>query len=88
MEKVVIVGAGPAGLTAAYELLKSNTREGKPKIAMWIFTHAHLDHIQLATDFLARYKEHIILAFLFFIYSSTRGILAISFSLSLFFKKS
>lgn len=42
-----------------YELLKSNTREGKPKIAMWIFTHAHLDHIQLATDFLARYKDKI-----------------------------
>ncbi len=27
MKKVVIIGAGPAGLTAAYELLKNNKSE-------------------------------------------------------------
>ena len=27
MKKVVIIGAGPAGLTAAYELLKDNKKE-------------------------------------------------------------
>ena len=27
MKKVVIIGAGPAGLTAGYELLKENTQE-------------------------------------------------------------
>ena len=27
MKKVVIIGAGPAGLTAAYELLKENKNE-------------------------------------------------------------
>ena len=27
MKKVIIIGAGPAGLTAAYELLKDNTNE-------------------------------------------------------------
>ena len=27
MKKVIIIGAGPAGLTAAYELLKDNSGE-------------------------------------------------------------
>ena len=39
-----------------YEFLKANS-EAKPKIAMWLFTHSHFDHIQLAAHFMAAYAD-------------------------------
>ena len=42
---------------ALYELLVSRTPTGqKPVISAWFFTHAHSDHVDLACDFLAKYK--------------------------------
>lgn len=39
-----------------YEFLKANSA-AKPKIAMWLFTHSHSDHIQLAAHFMAAYAD-------------------------------
>ena len=43
-----------------YDFLLSKAPRGKtPRIALWLFTHAHNDHIQLATSFLVHYKNAI-----------------------------
>ena len=43
---------------ALYELLVSRTPAGKkPVISAWFFTHAHSDHVDLACDFLRKYKD-------------------------------
>ncbi len=42
-----------------YAFLKAQTAADKPEIVLWIFTHAHIDHIGLATEFLARYAQQI-----------------------------
>ena len=42
-----------------YEFLKANTLDEKPRIALWLFTHAHEDHIQLAAAFLREYRERV-----------------------------
>lgn len=39
-----------------YEFLKAHS-EAKPKIAMWLFTHSHFDHIQLAAHFMEAYAD-------------------------------
>jgi glyoxylase-like metal-dependent hydrolase (beta-lactamase superfamily II) len=45
-------------LAALYELLVSRTPAGKkPVIAAWFFSHAHSDHVDLACEFLAKYKD-------------------------------
>lgn len=31
--------------------------EGKPRVALWLFTHSHFDHIQLAAHFMAAYAD-------------------------------
>lgn len=42
-----------------YNFLLSETGGKKPVIALWIITHAHLDHIGLATKFIEEYRERI-----------------------------
>ena len=43
-----------------YNLLKSMTpNKGTPVIAAWLFSHAHGDHMQLATAFLERYHGQV-----------------------------
>lgn len=43
-----------------YDYLVAHTPEGKkPTIVAWLFTHAHSDHVNLAIDFLARYKDDV-----------------------------
>lgn len=43
-----------------YKFLKANVDDGnKPRIAMWFFTHAHSDHIGLATRFLKKYNDDV-----------------------------
>ena len=43
-----------------YELLASRTPAGqKPVIAAWFFSHAHSDHVDLACDFLTKYKGQV-----------------------------
>ncbi len=42
-----------------YEFLKANTLDEKPRIALWLFTHAHEDHIQLASAFLREYAQKV-----------------------------
>lgn len=39
-----------------YAFLKENSPYEIPRVALWIFTHSHEDHIGLATDFLLVYK--------------------------------
>jgi hypothetical protein len=39
-----------------YEFLVENSK-GKPIVATWFFTHAHIDHIGLATEFIEKYKD-------------------------------
>ena len=41
-----------------YDFMRSNSN-GKPKIALWLFTHAHEDHIQAAGVFLEKYREQV-----------------------------
>ena len=43
-----------------YEFLRGNTEYGeKVRVSMWFFTHAHSDHIGLATKFLRKYKNEV-----------------------------
>ena len=42
-----------------YAILKEKAPTGKPKIALWIFTHSDDDHIGLATEFLSKYKDKV-----------------------------
>lgn len=43
-----------------YEYLRSRTPTGqKPVIAAWFFSHYHSDHVDLACDFLAKYKNDV-----------------------------
>lgn len=43
-----------------YDFLKAHTAPGeKPVIAAWLFTHPHSDHVNLAIDFLERYKDDV-----------------------------
>ena len=42
-----------------YSFLKEKTLGANPTVALWIFTHAHSDHIGMATGFLERYKEEV-----------------------------
>lgn len=42
-----------------YAILKEKAPTGKPKIALWIFTHSDDDHIGLATEFLSKYKDEV-----------------------------
>ncbi|MBQ7880153.1 MAG: MBL fold metallo-hydrolase, partial [Clostridia bacterium] len=42
-----------------YEFLRANTADEKPKIALWVFTHAHEDHIEAAAAFLKKYREKV-----------------------------
>ena len=44
---------------ALKNFLKENSRNEKPIIACWIFTHAHHDHLELATDFINKHHESI-----------------------------
>ena len=59
----LIVDGGKAkdvDVEALFEFLKSGTRSGeKPRVSMWFFTHAHSDHIGLATKFLRKYKSEV-----------------------------
>lgn len=41
-----------------YEYLTKNSN-GKPIISTWFFTHAHIDHIELATEFIKKYSNKI-----------------------------
>lgn len=61
---IIIDGGKPnaTDIETLYTYLKSNTRNGKPKIAMWFFTHAHNDHIGLAVKFLKLYKNDVEIA--------------------------
>ena len=40
-----------------YDFLKEHSLDGKPTVALWIFTHPHKDHIGLATNFLRDYSK-------------------------------
>lgn len=43
-----------------YAFLRDNSPHGqKPRIALWLFTHSHSDHIQLAAHFIERYAERV-----------------------------
>lgn len=42
-----------------YDFLKENSPNRKPTVALWIFTHSHKDHIDLATYFIEKYKAEI-----------------------------
>lgn len=45
-------------LDALYEFLKARTEGNqKPVIAAWFITHPHSDHVDLACEFLAKYKD-------------------------------
>ena len=42
-----------------YAFLTSKTGGKKPRIALWVFTHPHEDHIYFATSFLRKYREKV-----------------------------
>jgi hypothetical protein len=49
-------GSNKDDLDELYNLLKSMTPGGgKPVVAAWLFSHAHGDHMNLATNFLEKY---------------------------------
>ena len=41
-----------------YEFLVENSK-GKPIVATWFFTHAHIDHVELATEFIKKYADKV-----------------------------
>ncbi len=47
---------GPEDEVRLYDFLTAHS-EAKPKIAMWLFTHSHFDHIQLAAHFMEAYAD-------------------------------
>ena len=53
----IVIDGGESAQNAVklYEFLSSGTNGKKPKIALWIFTHSHKDHIKSATSFIADY---------------------------------
>lgn len=60
--RYIIVDGGPvdkdsSDVKALYDYLVANkpASHAKPQVAMWIITHAHIDHTGLATAFLATY---------------------------------
>ena len=66
--RFVVVDGGPYDPKDADDLLElmkglmpvtdgASCSDEKPTIAMWIFSHAHADHMALAIDFLRRYHE-------------------------------
>ena len=42
-----------------YAFLKEHTPSHQPKVALWIFTHPHKDHIGLAAEFLVKYGRSV-----------------------------
>lgn len=47
-------------LDALYEFLKARTAgDGKPVISAWFISHPHSDHVDLACEFLAKYKDDV-----------------------------
>ena len=42
-----------------YAFIKEKSPLCPPTVALWIFTHAHEDHIGLATEFIKRYEQEI-----------------------------
>lgn len=58
-EFIIVDGGvkGEDGQTCLYDLLKEKSLNEKPKIALWILTHSHKDHIGLATEFVQNYAE-------------------------------
>lgn len=42
-----------------YQFLTDHTPEGKPRIALWLFSHPDIDHIWLATDFIRIYHDRV-----------------------------
>lgn len=61
--KFIVIDGGVYGLEDTWRLhdyLVEKTPEGKkPTIACWMYTHPDPDHIQLATEFPAKYAEEI-----------------------------
>lgn len=61
----IVIDGGVYGLEDTWTLhdyLTEKTPVGKtPTIACWMYTHPDPDHIQLATEFLARYAEEIVI---------------------------
>ena len=59
----VIIDGGlytPEDCERLYHFIKGRTPENKkPLIAMWLFTHMHCDHIELASHFIKQYSEEI-----------------------------
>lgn len=59
----MIIDGGEKGYSTAektYEyLLERVPVGGKPVIALWVFTHAHHDHIGMATEFFERYSSRV-----------------------------
>ena len=45
-------------LVKAFDFFMENS-EGKPIISAWYFTHSHIDHIGLATDFINKYADKV-----------------------------
>lgn len=61
----IMIDGGTSGKAYAHneraltEHLRKYSGYPKPKIAAWIITHYHLDHVDFAADFLTRHKEDI-----------------------------
>ncbi len=46
-----------------YAFLQKKTPVGeKPHVALWLFSHPDVDHVQLATEFMREYKEKVIIS--------------------------
>lgn len=46
--------------TILWDFLKRNS-EGKPHIRYWMITHFHLDHVDMATEFIREYRDELII---------------------------
>ena len=57
----IVVDSGESAQNAEklYDFLSVNTTGKKPKIALWIFTHSHKDHIKSAKIFIEQYHDKV-----------------------------
>ena len=42
-----------------YAFLKARAPQGKIRVALWLFTHSHSDHVSVAAAFLSKYKNEV-----------------------------
>ena len=65
--RFIVIDGGEAASESCYQVnkgvlynyLKSRSKDGRIKIALWIITHFHLDHVDVAARFIEEYRHEL-----------------------------